>query len=100
MGRSKQEQYTKQELNGARVGRAIAASARIVILHEIHKHHIITNKHLCERVSLSGAAVSQHLHILKETGFIESKYFKHDGGYVLTKKGEDDFSKLQGMGII
>lgn len=97
MGRSKQAQYTKEERNGARIGRAIAASARVVILHEIHKYHIVTNKHISERVSLSGAAVSQHIQILKETGFIESMYHEYDGGYVFTKQGEADFYKLQGI---
>jgi predicted ArsR family transcriptional regulator len=98
MGRSKHIQYTKEELNGARIGRAIAASARVVILHEINKYHIITNKYIAQRVSLSESAVSQHLQILRETGFIESKYLGDgDGfhGYAFTKQGEADFSKLQ-----
>lgn len=98
MGRSKQAQYTKQELNGARIGRAIAASARVVILNEINKYHIVTNKSISERVKLSGAAVSQHIQILRETGFIESKYIgDEDGlhGYTFTKQGEIDFYNLQ-----
>lgn len=95
MGRSKQFQYSEQELNTARIGRAIAASARVVILQEIHKYHLITNKYISERVRLSGPAVCQHLQILKETGFIESMYIGDDGGYVFTKQGENDFSKLQ-----
>jgi DNA-binding transcriptional ArsR family regulator len=97
MGRSKQAQYTKEERNSARIGRAIAASARVVILKEIYQYRIITNKHISARVSLSGAAVSQHIQILKETGFIESMYFEYDGGYVFTKQGEADFYKLQGI---
>lgn len=95
MGRSKQHQYTEEELNAARIGRAIAASARVVILKELHKYHLITNKYISERVLLSGPAVYQHLQILKETGFIESVYIEDDGGYVFTRQGEDDFSKLQ-----
>ncbi|AEA44701.1 winged helix-turn-helix domain-containing protein [Fluviicola taffensis] len=100
MGRSKQTQYTKEEKNGARIGRAIAASARVVILHEIHKYHIITNKHISERTSLSGAAVSQHIQILRESGFIESKYLGDDEGYrgyAFTKQGEIDFYNLQAI---
>lgn len=100
MGRSKHLQYSKEELNGARIGRAIAASARVVILQEINKYHIITNKYISERVSLSGPAVSQHIQILRETGFIESKYLGDgDGfhGYTFTKQGEADFNKLQGI---
>lgn len=100
MGRSKKHQYTQQELNVARIGRAIAASARVVILHEISMYHIITNKYISERVNLSGAAVSQHLQILRETGFIESKYLGEDEqyrGYTFTKQGEIDFYNLQGV---
>ena len=100
MGRSKKHQYTEQELNGARIGRAIAASARIVILHEINKYHIITNKYISERVKLSGTAVSQHLQILRETGFIESKYLGDEEGfqgYTFTKQGEVDFHNLKGI---
>lgn len=100
MGRSKKYQYTEQELNGARIGRAIAASARVVILHEISKYHIITNKYISERVRLSNTAVAQHLQILRETGFIESKYLGEEEGYrgyIFTKQGEADFYNLQGI---
>lgn len=100
MGRSKHLQYTKEELNGARIGRAIAASARIVILHEIKKYHIVTNGYISERVKLSGNAVSQHIQILRETGFIESTYlYDEEGfrGYTFTKQGEIDFNNLQGI---
>ncbi len=100
MGRSKHIQYTKEELNGARIGRAIAASARVVILHEINKYHIVTNKYISQRVNLSGSAVSQHIQILRETGFIESKYLgEGDGfhGYTFTKQGEIDFYNLQSI---
>lgn len=100
MGRSKKQQYTQQELNGARIGRAIGASARIVILHEIDRYHIITNKSISERVKLSGTAVAQHLQILRETGFIESKYLGDDEGYrgyTFTKQGEVDFYNLRGI---
>lgn len=98
MGRSKHLQYTQQELNGARIGRAIAASARVVILHEINKYHIVTNKSISERVSLSGPTVAQHLQILRETGFIESKYLGEEEGfkgYAFTKQGEIDFYNLK-----
>ncbi len=100
MGRSKHLQYTKEELNGARIGRAIAASARIVILHEIKKYQIVTNGYISERVKLSGNAVSQHIQILRETGFIESTYlYDEEGfrGYIFTKQGEIDFNNLQGI---
>ncbi len=100
MGRSKHLQYTVQELNSARIGRAIAASARVVILHEINKYHIVTNKSISERIKLSGTAVSQHIQILRETGFIESKYLGEDEGfrgYVFTKQGEIDFNNLRGV---
>lgn len=100
MGRSKHLQYTEQELNGARIGRAIAASARVVILKEINKYHIVTNKYISQRVSLSGAAVSQHIQILRETGFIESKYLGDEEGfqgYAFTKQGEIDFDNLKGI---
>jgi predicted transcriptional regulator len=100
MGRSKHLQYTEKELNGARIGRAIAASARVVILHEINNYHIVTNKYISQRVNLSGPAVSQHLQILKETGFIESKYLGDEEGfqgYTFTKQGEIDFDNLQGI---
>lgn len=100
MGRSKKQQYTEKELNGARIGRAIAASARIVILREISQYHIVTNKYISERVQLSGTAVSQHIQILRETGFIESKYLGEDEafrGYVFTPQGEIDFDNLRGI---
>ena len=100
MGRSKLHQYTEQELNGVRIGRAIAASARVVILHEISKYHIVTNKHLSERVRLSGTSVSQHIQILRETGFIKSVYLGDQDdfrGYTFTTRGEIDFQNLQGV---
>ncbi len=100
MGRSKHLQYTEQELNSARIGRAISASARVIILHEINKYHIVTNKYISQRVSLSGAAVSQHLQILRETGFIESKYLGDEEGfqgYAFTTQGEADFNNLKGI---
>lgn len=97
MGRSKHEQYSQQELNAARIGRAIGAPARVVILHEINEHQMLTNKYLNERLSLSGSAVYQHLQILKETGFIESKYLGDDSGYLFTRQGEDEYSKIQNI---
>jgi len=100
MGRSKKHQYTEQELNGARIGRAIAASARVVILQEIGKYHIVTNKYISERVKLSSTSVSQHIQILRETGFIESTYLGEEEGfrgYIFTKQGEKDFYSLQGV---
>ncbi|WP_425460005.1 hypothetical protein [Fluviicola chungangensis] len=53
---------------------------------------------MSKRVNLSGAAVSQHIQILRETGFIKSKYLgeiEAFRGYVFTTQGEIDFYNLQ-----
>ncbi|TSJ42535.1 helix-turn-helix transcriptional regulator [Fluviicola chungangensis] len=59
---------------------------------------MVTNKSISKRVNLSGAAVSQHIQILRETGFIKSKYLgeiEAFRGYVFTTQGEIDFYNLQ-----
>lgn len=95
MGASKKHQYSPNQLDHARIGRAISAPARVAILQYIYKHTATTNKELKSILSLSEATIHQHLRILVETGFIEGDFFGNAHAYYMKPAAKRDFHKIE-----
>ncbi|MDR0801125.1 helix-turn-helix domain-containing protein [Fluviicola sp.] len=95
MGASKKHQYSKNQLNFARIGRAISAPARVAILQHIYKNTATTNKELKSVLLLSETTVHQHLKVLVETGFIEGDFLGNVHAYYLKPAAKHDLHKIE-----
>lgn len=94
MGASKKDQYSQNQLDSARIGKAIAAPARVAILQHIHKHTAATNKDLSSVLLLSEATVHQHLQVLVKTGFLEGNFFGDTHAYFFKSEAKPDLDKI------
>lgn len=94
MGASKKDQYSPDQIDAARIGRAIAASARVAILQYIHAHHAATNKDLSFVLKLAEPTVHQHLQILVQSGFIEGNFFGDSHAYYIRSEAKYDLDKI------
>ena len=90
MGTTKKEQYSKDQLNSARIGTAIASPARIAILQQLKTVHFVGCREVSKLISLSETTVQQHMQILVRTQFICDSYIDNRPGYMFTKQGEKD----------
>jgi len=74
----------------ARRFRALAEPARLAILSELRGGELCVNE-IVERTDQSQAAVSKHLRILHEVGFVSRR---RDGVYVIYALADDDVFAL------
>lgn len=94
MGASKKDQYSKDQIDAARIGRAIAASARVAILQYIHDNHAATNKELSFVLKLAEPTVHQHLQVLVQSKFIEGNFFDDTHAYYFRPDAKSDLDKI------
>jgi DNA-binding transcriptional ArsR family regulator len=94
MGASKKDQYSEEQIDAARIGRAIAASARVAILQYIHNHHAATNKELSCLLKLAEPTVHQHLQVLVQSRFIEGNFFGDMHTYYFRPDAQCDLDKI------
>ncbi|MNV09141.1 Helix-turn-helix domain protein [compost metagenome] len=91
---TKKDQYSENQLDSARIGKAIAAPARVAILQHINEHTAATNKDLSAVLLLSEATVYQHLQVLVKTGFLEGNFFGDTHAYFFKSGAQSDLDKI------
>lgn len=74
MGAPKTQQFSMEQRDFARIGKAIASPARVAMIQHLSQHRYASNKELKKLVQLSDTAVHQHIRILQRTGFVRSEY--------------------------
>lgn len=77
MGAIKSNDYTIEELNFSKLGRAFAHPARRRIINTLLENDFYRNVDFSNDLSLSEPAVKQHLDKLAEAGIITTEYFPH-----------------------
>lgn len=85
MGIIKDNNYTDEELEIAKLFDAISHPARKRILDLLKENYVLRNIDLSELLNLSTTAVMNHLNKLRETRIIEDRYFIHYHIIVLKK---------------
>ncbi len=78
MGKSKESLFTAQQIEMARLAKAIAHPARVAILQYLIEKGSCVCGDIVDEIPLSQATVSQHLKALKEAGIIKGSV---DGSY-------------------
>ncbi len=73
MGKTKETNYTKKQVNLADYSRALAHPARIAILEYMVEYPGCICKDIISELDLSQATISQHLKVLKETNLIQGE---------------------------
>lgn len=95
MGVHKKDQFTKQQLDSARIGVAISSPARVAIIQHINQFGTVTNKELIRKLELSGTAVHQHLQMLIRSGIISENYFENKHYYYFPVVAKKDLQKIE-----
>jgi len=73
MGRTKQELFTVQQNQLAKMAKALAHPARIAILEQLIQKGSCACGDLVEELPLSQSTISQHLKAMKEAGIIKGE---------------------------
>lgn len=94
MGAAKKEQFSKEKIEMALLGRAIASPARIAILQILKDFNFVSVENLSLQIKLSLTATHQHLKILKDADLILDRYIWNRHGYYLKKASQNAFDKI------
>lgn len=75
MGATKKEAYSQEQIDKAKLFKALAHPARIAAIEKLllHKDELLSCKELKEGLDISQSTFSRHLTILFEAGIIQSK---------------------------
>ncbi len=94
MGAPKTKQFSNEQRDFARIGKAIASPARVAIMQYLYHNRYASNKRLKELVGLSDTAVHQHIQILQKTGFVCSEYVDSNYTNFLNPGSYKDLAKI------
>lgn len=77
MGIIKDNHYTLEEVQFAKIGRALSHPVRKKILDQLQDQVLIRNIDLSQKFNLSIPTISEHLKKLKEANLIKESYSMH-----------------------
>ena len=85
MGTTKYQIYTQEQIEMARLFKALAHPARLAIVENILRHNCISGKDLQFYISLSQSTISQHLKELYVAGIIDIRADGNKSIYTIKK---------------
>lgn len=85
MGSTKKHQYNQNQLNHAKIAKAIGHPARVTIIQYLSRNEVVQNKELPDILKLNGSTIVQHLQELQEAGIISEDFIGNKHVYFLQK---------------
>lgn len=83
MGSTKKKQYNQNQLQKARIAKALGHPARVTIMEYLALNGFVQNRELPYLLHLSGATIVQHLHELESVGLIAEQFIGNKHYYFI-----------------
>ena len=94
MGAIKTENYSKEQLRSAELGRAIGAPARILILKHLKENTMVTGPQLEKLLKLNASTIYQHVQVLIHSGLLTGNYWGNEFGWSLNENCTEELDRI------